>query len=123
MAVDPMEMVARLEERAKAARSEGNATALGDAIHFEQSAACIRVLVEQNRRAGAPQAGAFLEAEALAEAWSDRPEIQRMVEVSTGVFAKWASAELLSRFRQQVMGVIQQAYIEGRSEAPGGSDA
>jgi len=55
----------------------------------------------------------FETAEAMAEAWSDRVEIQRMVETTSAVFAKWASPELLSRFRQQMMAVIQQAYIEG----------
>lgn len=55
--------------------------------------------------------------EARAEAWSDRVEIQNMVEITSSVFAKWASPELLSRFRQQMMGVIQQAYIEGAVEA------
>lgn len=58
--------------------------------------------------------------EAVAEAWSDRPEVQAMVEATTSVFAKWASPELLSRFRQNMMGVIQQAYMEGalRTQAP-----
>jgi len=58
-------------------------------------------------------AGEFETAEAMAEAWSDQVEVQRMVETTSAVFAKWASPELLSRFRQQMMGVIQQAYIEG----------
>jgi len=58
-------------------------------------------------------AGEFETAEAMAEAWSDRVEIQRMVETTSAVFAKWASPEPLSRFRQQMMAVIQQAYIEG----------
>ncbi len=43
---DPMELVERLDQRAVAARSENTATALGDAIHFEQAAARIRDLVE-----------------------------------------------------------------------------
>lgn len=60
-------------------------------------------------------AGEFETVEAMAEAWSDRVEIQRMVETTSAVFAKWANPELLSRFRQQMMGVIQQAYIEGVS--------
>ena len=67
----------------------------------------------------------FDNVEARAEAWSDRAEIQRMVEATTGVFAKWSSPEILSRFRQQFMAVVQQAYIEGydaaltpRHEAP-----
>ena len=55
----------------------------------------------------------FETAEAMAEAWSDRVEVQHMVDVTSAVFAKWASPELLSRFRQQMMAVIQQAYIEG----------
>lgn len=55
--------------------------------------------------------------EAQAEAWSDRVKIQHMVEANSAVFAKWASPELLSRFRQQMMAVIQQAYIEGAAEA------
>lgn len=46
---DPMELVDRLDQRAIAARSENTATALGDAIHFEQAAACIRELVEALR--------------------------------------------------------------------------
>lgn len=59
----------------------------------------------------------FDNVEARAEAWSDRAEIQRMVEATTGVFAKWSSPEILSRFRQQFMAVIQQAYIEGYDAA------
>lgn len=55
--------------------------------------------------------------EARAEAWSDRIEIQNMVEATSAVFAKSTSPELLSRFRQQIMAVIQQAYIEGSVEA------
>lgn len=55
----------------------------------------------------------FASIEAQAEAWSDRVEIQNMVETTSAVFAKWASPEILSRFRQQMMAVIQQAYIEG----------
>ena len=58
---------------------------------------------------------AFLGAEARAEAWSDRVEIKEMVDVTSVVFAKWASPELMSRFRQQMMAVIQQAFIEGVS--------
>lgn len=65
----------------------------------------------------------FAIAEARAEAWSDRVEIQRMVEATTAVFAKWSSPEILSRFRQQVMAVIQQAYIEGYAEAVGDAPA
>ncbi|WP_453978601.1 hypothetical protein [Brevundimonas sp. Marseille-Q4549] len=58
-------------------------------------------------------AGDFETAEAMAEAWSDRVEIQHMVETTSAVFAKCTSPEILSRFRQQMMAVIQQAYIEG----------
>jgi len=73
----------------------------------------------------------FATAEAMAEAWSDRIEIQRMVETTSAVFARWASPDLLSRFRQQMMGVIQQAYIEGvgarvealRAQPPAREDA
>lgn len=71
---------------------------------------------------------AFANVEARAEAWSDRIEIQHMVASLTAVFERATSPELLSRFRQQVMTVIQQAFIEGFTEAhpappsPGGGD-
>lgn len=55
----------------------------------------------------------FPTTEARAEAWSDGVEIQRLVEGITSVFAKWTSPEILSRFRQQVMALAQQGYIEG----------
>lgn len=54
---DPMELVERLDQRAIAARSENTATALGDAIHFEQAAACIRELVEWRPIETAPKDG------------------------------------------------------------------
>ena len=54
---DPMELVERLDLRAIAARSENTATALGDAIHFEQAAACIRELVEWRPIETAPKDG------------------------------------------------------------------
>jgi len=59
----------------------------------------------------------FQSVEARAEAWSDSLEIQHLVEATTSIFAKWASPDLLSRFRQQMMAVIQQAFIEGFAEA------
>lgn len=58
-----------------------------------------------------------LSVEARAEAWSDSAEIVRMVDGMTEVFAKWATPDLLSRFRQQVAAVIQQAFIEGHADA------
>lgn len=61
------------------------------------------------------EAAAFMDAEARAEAWSDRVEIQEMISVTSAVFAKWASPKLLSRFRQQMAAVVQQAFIEGIS--------
>lgn len=39
MPTDQSDVVERLQERARAARDEGNSTALGDALHFEESAA------------------------------------------------------------------------------------
>jgi hypothetical protein len=43
------DMIERLHERAKAARAEGTATALGDALHFEKAAAAIESLREEAR--------------------------------------------------------------------------
>lgn len=60
----------------------------------------------------------FADVEAMAEAWSDRPEVQTMVETVTGVFSKWASPEIMSRFRQQMMALVQQGYAEGYIAAP-----
>ena len=47
------ELVKQLRERADAARSEGTATALGDALHFEEAAA---LLEQQSRTIAALQA-------------------------------------------------------------------
>jgi len=71
------------------------------------------------------EGSSFESVEARAEAWSDRVEIQDMVEATTAVFAKWSSPEILSRFRQQTMAVIQQAFIEGfdAASAPRGEGA
>lgn len=44
-------LVARLDERALVARSEGTGTALGDALHFEEAASTIRALVEERDEA------------------------------------------------------------------------
>jgi len=55
-----MELAARLEDRAVAARSEGTATALGDAIHFEQAAACIREMVAWRPIETAPRDGTIV---------------------------------------------------------------
>lgn len=44
------DITVRLLERANTARQEGNATAVGDAIHFEQAAAEISLLREEEDR-------------------------------------------------------------------------
>lgn len=66
-----------------------------------------------------------LDAEARAEAWADQAEVQAMVDALSEVFRKWAPQPILSRFREQMMAVLQQAFIEGtmRPTAPAsGSD-
>lgn len=55
MSVDPMELVDRLEGAANGIA--GLKTERGDYGLLEEAAACIRVLVEQNRRAGAGSDG------------------------------------------------------------------
>lgn len=49
----------------------------------------------------------------LAEAWLALPAIKRITAAVTSVFTKWASDELMERFRAHQLSMFHMAYVEG----------
>lgn len=55
--------------------------------------------------------------EAKAEEWMTDVGVQRMFNAIGSVFEKWASQELMDRFRQQLHVIGRQCFVEGALRA------
>lgn len=55
--------------------------------------------------------------EARAEEWMADDGVQRMFNAIASVFEKWASQEIMDRFRQKLHEIGRQCYVEGALRA------
>ncbi len=51
--------------------------------------------------------------DALAEQWTSKDFVQRLIRAGSSVFAKWANDELTKRHHQLVSDIAHQAFVEG----------
>ena len=58
---------------------------------------------------------AFLDARA--ERWLGDAQVRAMIDVSPDVLARWASPEILARFRATIERMVRNAYVEGAADA------
>ena len=101
---------AALIERLAAERDEARAErekAIAKAIALEDE------LEHSNKWANLVEAQGLDHFDALAESWIEIDGIRRVRNAVASVFSKWASEDIMQRFRDHMDNAMKQAYVEG----------